>query len=175
MKSKKLKKINDNYEVIFSSSNINFVKLSTDLVQDYLKMIGDPYNARFIFYTDVNISLEDEINYVNSKLKSKEFIFSMLEKKTDKFIGNIELKNIKKGTAEFGICITYAMQDKHYGSEAIRKFLDYSFEEFNLDRIYLKVFPDNLRAIHVYEKIGFKRYDRRDNDVYMEIKNSNKR
>ena len=39
MKSKKLKKINDNYEVIFSSSNINFVKLSTDLVQDYLKMI----------------------------------------------------------------------------------------------------------------------------------------
>ena len=175
MKSKELKKSNDKYEVIFSSSNINFVKLSSDLVQDYLKMVGDPYVARFIFYNDVNITEEDEIKYVNSKLKSKDFIFSMLEKKTNKFIGNIELKNVKKTNAELGVCITYSMQDKHYGSEAIRKFLDYSFEKFKLEKIYLKVFPDNLRAIHVYEKIGFKRYDRRDNDVYMMIKNMNKK
>ena len=175
MKSKKLKNSSDNYEVIFSSNNINFVRLSCDLVNDYLKMVGDPYNARFIFYNDVNITEEEEIEYINKKLKNKDFIFSMLDKKTNEFIGNIELKNIKKSVAEFGICITYTMQDKHYGSEAIRKFLDYSFEKFKLDKIYLKVFPDNLRAIHVYEKIGFKRYDRRDNDVYMEIKNSNKK
>ena len=33
--------------------------------------------------------------------------------------------------------------------------LIHGFETLNLNRIYLYVFETNLRAIHVYEKLGF--------------------
>lgn len=43
-----------------------------------------------------------------------------------------------------------------YGTEALRLAVNYGFEEANLHRIELGVFDFNPRAIHVYEKIGFK-------------------
>lgn len=64
------------------------------------------------------------------------------------------------------------MQDKHFGSEAIPAFIKYCFSVLGLERIFLKVFPDNHRAIHVYEKTGFQIYNRTEKDIYMEMRNS---
>jgi RimJ/RimL family protein N-acetyltransferase len=44
-----------------------------------------------------------------------------------------------------------------YGSEAMRLMVDYGFRVLKLHRIELDVFTFNPRAVHVYEKIGFKR------------------
>src|SRR5215207_1194559 len=44
-----------------------------------------------------------------------------------------------------------------YGSEAMRLMVDYGFRTLKLHRIELDVFTFNPRAVHVYEKIGFKR------------------
>lgn len=41
------------------------------------------------------------------------------------------------------------------GTEAIRLLLAFGFDELNLNRIELEVYDFNLRAIHVYEKLGF--------------------
>jgi RimJ/RimL family protein N-acetyltransferase len=46
---------------------------------------------------------------------------------------------------------------KGLGSEALRLMLDYGFGALNLHRISLGVYAFNARAIHVYEKLGFKR------------------
>ncbi len=43
------------------------------------------------------------------------------------------------------------------GTEALRLMLNYGFETLNLHRISLGVYAFNPRAIHVYEKLGFKR------------------
>ena len=93
----------------------------------------------------------------------------MLEKRTGAFIGNIELLHIENGSAELGIAITAAMQEKGYGTEAIPAMVQYGMDTLGLRRIFLKVFPDNDRAIHVYEKCGFREYDRTADDVFMEI------
>lgn len=45
---------------------------------------------------------------------------------------------------------------KGYGTEAMRLAVDYGFKQGNLHRISLGVYDFNPRAIHVYEKIGFK-------------------
>ena len=47
--------------------------------------------------------------------------------------------------------------------------IEYGFNEGGFRRIYLSVYIDNPRAIHVYEQCGFKEYDRTDVDVFMEI------
>lgn len=44
-----------------------------------------------------------------------------------------------------------------YGSKAMRLAVDYGFKVLKLHRISLGVFAFNPRAIHVYEKLGFKR------------------
>ncbi|NMC13826.1 MAG: GNAT family N-acetyltransferase [Chloroflexi bacterium] len=42
-----------------------------------------------------------------------------------------------------------------YGSEAVRMLLKHGFNTLNLNRVFLRVFEDNPRAIHAYEKVGF--------------------
>lgn len=43
-----------------------------------------------------------------------------------------------------------------YGSEALLLMLDHAFGGLNLHRVELGVFEFNPRALHVYEKLGFK-------------------
>jgi RimJ/RimL family protein N-acetyltransferase len=44
---------------------------------------------------------------------------------------------------------------KGYGTDAMRVFMRYAFEEWNLHRLSLRVFGFNRRAIRSYEKCGF--------------------
>jgi RimJ/RimL family protein N-acetyltransferase len=46
------------------------------------------------------------------------------------------------------------------GSEATRLLLRYGFEDLNLDRIWLRVYASNSRAIHLYQKLGFQQEGR---------------
>lgn len=76
------------------------------------------------------------------------------------------------------------MQGKGLGTEAIKAFLDYLFNTFNLDRVILVVFSENKNAIDCYNYIGFKEYKRDEavgvidnkvvDDIYMEIKRPRK-
>ena len=157
---------------VFESENIFFVRVSDSLVPDYLAMVNDvEHVARLIGLSRRSepITAEQERRWVQKKLAEDATVFSMLEKTTGTFIGNIELLHIENGSAELGIAITAAMQEKGYGTEAIPAMVQYGMETLGLLRIFLKVYPDNARAIHVYEKCGFREYDRTADDVFMEI------
>ena len=157
---------------VFESENIFFVRVSESLVPDYLAMVNDvEHVARLIGLSRRSepITAEQERRWVQKKLAEDATVFSMLEKTTGTFIGNIELLHIENGSAELGIAITAAMQEKGYGTEAIPAMVQYGMETLGLLRIFLKVYPDNARAIHVYEKCGFREYDRTADDVFMEI------
>ena len=154
---------------LFESENISFTEVSEELIPDYLIMVNDYENVnRFIGALQRTYSEEDEQNWVRGKLKEKAPVFSMIEKETGEYIGNIELMDATAEAGELGIAITAAKQEKGYGTEAIQAFIRYSMDELGLKRIYLRTNPKNSRAIHVYEKCGFKEYDRNDDHVFME-------
>ena len=155
---------------LFESDRISYVAVTELLVKDYLIMVNDIENvARLIGNTSAPVSEEKEIKWVHKKLEEKAALFSMIEKKSGEFIGNIELMDVKDDTAELGIAITAAKQNMGYGTEAVKAASEYGMKTLELKRIFLKVFPDNLRAIHVYEKCGFREYDRTDSDVFMQF------
>ena len=155
---------------IFESENICFVEVSELLVKEYLAMVNDIENvARLIGRGADQISEEKERRWVRGKLEEKAPIFSMIEKKSGRFIGNIELMDVADSAAELGIAITAGMQDRGFGTEAARALVGYGMDRLGLKRIFLKVFPDNARAIRVYEKCGFREYDRSGEDIFMEI------
>jgi RimJ/RimL family protein N-acetyltransferase len=78
--------------------------------------------------------------------------------KTWKLIGTFAFDGIdwRNHSAEFGILIgekTY--WNRGYGTEAVRLLAQHGFKTLNLNRIFLHVFENNLRAIRAYEKAGF--------------------
>ena len=159
-------------DTVFTSQRIRFVSVSESLIADYLAMVNDvEHVARFIGLSRRSepITAEQERRWVQKKLAEDAAVFSMLEKATGAFIGNIELMGVADGTGELGIAITAAMQDRGFGTEAIPAAVRYGMDALGLSRVWLKAFPFNARAIHVYEKCGFREYDRTEEDVFMEV------
>src|SRR5262249_23759045 len=48
-----------------------------------------------------------------------------------------------------------AYWNRGYGTEALRLLLRHGFHTLNLNRVALRVYGNNARAIHAYEKAGF--------------------
>ena len=159
------------YQVVFESENILFVKLNEKLINDYLNMINNPEVASMISHEIHTYTYEDELKWLKLKLQENAICFSMIEKQTGDFIGNIEIMKINNNIGELGITITPKKQNKHYGTEAIKALLKYAFDNLNLDGMELEVFRTNLRAIHCYENVGFKidGKGKTDEDIHMII------
>ena len=157
---------------VFSTPRILFVQVSEELIPDYLVMVNDVENVqRFIggIHEPRDYTEAKEIAWVNYKLSDNSPVFSMLEQSTGRFIGNIEFMSIQDGKAELGIAITAEMQNKGFGTEAIKALLSYGVKRYALNKVVLRARPWNPRALRVYLKCGFTEYDRTENDVFMEI------
>ena len=142
------------YEVIFETERIKFIKVNENYVNEYLKMINDEEVQMFISKKRFNLTYEQELEWVREN-KINNNLFTMIEKDTGDFIGNIEIMEIHDGIGELGIAITRDKQNMHYGQEAINKIKDYAFNELNLDGLELNVYATNPRGIRCYEKAGF--------------------
>ena len=155
---------------IFASERISFVAVSAVLTADYLVMVNDhEHVGRFIGGQHEPYTEEQEKAWVAMKLEERAPVFSMLEKKSGEFIGNIELMDMHDGEGELGIAITAEKQNMGYGTEAVNALLGYAFDCLGLRRVCLRTRPFNARAIRVYQKCGFREYKRDEGHIYMEI------
>ena len=64
--------------IIFESNNIYFVKVSLDLIDDYLKMVNNHEVSKFISLKSRSFTYEDEIKWVENKLNNNNVVFSMI-------------------------------------------------------------------------------------------------
>lgn len=81
-----------------------------------------------------------------------------IEDEEGRVIGDLVLDHIcwRKKEAELRIRIgEKEYWDQGYGSAALREVLSEAFTQLGLDRVYLRVYAFNLRAIHCYKKVGF--------------------
>lgn len=77
----------------------------------------------------------------------------------NKLIGSCQLHSINSvhRTAELQIRIGEVEERGHgFGTQAVQLLLDFAFKDLNLRRVYLHVFANNIPAIRIYEKKGFK-------------------
>lgn len=80
-----------------------------------------------------------------------------IRNETGELIGTVGLRNLnfRAGQGTLGIIIRADSVGKGYGTDAILSVLRYAFESLGLRRVLLDVAENNLRAQHVYEKLGF--------------------
>ncbi len=86
-----------------------------------------------------------------------------------RLIGGVGLEDTspENRSAVLGIAIgDKAYWDGGYGSDTMRTVCRFGFETMNLHRIELEVYVSNERAIHVYEKVGFRIEGRRRDALY---------
>lgn len=160
-------------EKVFESENLYYVKVNRELINDYLNMINDREIRKLISDKSfVEITYDQELEWVNEKLNNNSVVFSIIEKETNEFVGNIELMNIRSNIGELGISISSNKQNKHYGTESIKAMINYIYENKIVEELDLNVFNFNERAIHCYEKIGFVKdgIGITENDIHMKYK-----
>ena len=59
-------------------------------------------------------------------------------------------------SAEFGIFIGEKQYwSQGFGTEAVQLLMQHGFDTLNLNRVFLRVYETNKRAIRAYEKVGF--------------------
>ncbi len=101
---------------------------------------------------------EEERWYEGIQKSEKRKIFAIQAGK--RYIGNISLENIdyRNRKATLGIMIgELGYWNRGYGTDAIKTSLSLAFNEMNLHKVYLYVFPSNKRAIRCYKKCGFEK------------------
>lgn len=147
----------NNYEIVFESDNIIYIKMSELLIDEYLNMYNNEEIQRSLFKK--LYSHEEILNWIKKQLGNKRsYLFSMIEKITGEYIGNVEIIPTNKDkVGEISISVIPSKQNKHFGSEAIKNTLKYAFEVLNFEGMELYVYTNNLKAIRCYENAGFKK------------------
>lgn len=86
----------------------------------------------------------------------------------DNYLGTISLKNVDNinKNAEYAISLRKSSIGKGVSKYATEQILSFGFEKLGLNKIYLNVYSDNIRAIKFYEKIGFKYEGEFINHIY---------
>ena len=92
------------------------------------------------------------LNY--EKIKELENIFSIFN--YDEFIGVIQKVSVEKDNIHIGrFVLEPEKTGLGFGTAALRKFMDFIFEDTDIKSISLSVFDFNQNAKRVYEKLGF--------------------
>lgn len=79
---------------------------------------------------------------------------------TGRPVGELELANLNRraGSVEVRICVgERESRGQGYGREALSLALRFAFVTWRLRSIYLRVYTENGRAIHLYERLGFRK------------------
>lgn len=140
-----------------------------DASEKYISWLNDPGVNQFLGLTKdkaitEKITIEDLRDFIIAKMDKNCYFMGIFLKGTNEHIGNIKLEYmIINGKATWGIGLLIG--EKQYwnqgiGTEAVRLMLDYAFKELGISEVILAVKAENKGAIRVYEKVGFRLYDK---------------
>jgi RimJ/RimL family protein N-acetyltransferase len=98
--------------------------------------------------------------FINYQINNKVYIWAIIDKLLNAHIGNIKIDPINDlhKYGEYGILIgNKNYWGKGFASEASLEVLNYFFRDNNhLRKINLGVVENNIEAIKLYQKLGFK-------------------
>jgi RimJ/RimL family protein N-acetyltransferase len=141
-----------------------------DLIQ-YLGWLQDVHNNSFIQSARVDYRMEELVNFIDSiNSNSDALLLGLFLRKESHFIGTLKVEPIdySAGSAWLGIMIgNPKFRGLGYGREAMEKVLSYLFDFLKLQAVYLGVDLENLSAINLYKKLGFREYELNANSMFM--------
>lgn len=100
------------------------------------------------------------MNFIQSAsydIKEGTSIHFAITNTEDEYLGTISLKelDLESLNAEYAIVLRKDAQGKGYAKEATLQLLEKGFDEYGLERVYLNVLSDNIKAQELYKRCGF--------------------
>lgn len=143
------------------TSRLTLEKLSIAHLSDaYVAWMNDPEVYCFL-ETGGDYSKEELKDYLTQVENQPNLLFwAIIRKDNCQHIGNIKIDPVNKrhGIAEYGILMGDRQSwGKGYAREASEAVIDYCFSELKLRKINLGVVEDNLAAVGLYDRLGFKK------------------
>lgn len=137
-----------------------------DSFENYLSWMQNEKSNPFIQGVNVDLNTQDLVEYVSQKNVSESALLLGIFVIADgTHIGNIKLEPIHpRKSATIGILIgEESWRGKGVGFEVISRVLEFCFADLDLESVELGVSKNNLRAIHLYSRLGFIESDQEPN------------
>lgn len=134
--------------------------ITRDDLSFFVEWFNDPEVTRGLMHY-LPFSMEDEETWYESMRQNPKeehpFMIEICSEEGWEPIGDCGLFGIdwRIRQAEFGIVVGAKQHwNKGYGTEALNLILQHGFNTLNLNRIFLRVYENNPRAMRSYEKAG---------------------
>ena len=150
-----------------SGKRIFLSPMSEEDVENYTVWMNDREITDNLGSSTMVFSEEAERGWIEEN--SGEYQFAIIERESGEIIGNCGIQAVTHTfqRAELGLFIgEEEKRNQGYGKEVLSLLLEYCFDTLNLHNVMLKVFSFNERAIHTYNRVGFKEIGRRREAYY---------
>ena len=162
------------YELLYK--NVYICPLKRENIEKLRNWRNDASNTKYlrkIPYITKQMQSEWFETYLSNK---NEIVFEIHEKNDlNRMVGSLSLYNFRDNSVEFGKILIGDKEahGKRVGQNALIASLIVAFKSLNVSMIHLDVFPDNIPAKCIYERVGFsvigERANNGMNELYMEI------
>ena len=129
-----------------------------------LEILRKLNNDESTYLNLLNIDFIDEENQLNwwknlHKNKNDKRYVICNQNDQNEIIGRLRIQNINynHNNCEVGLDIYPEYRGKGYGVKSYEMLLDFLFNQFNMNMVYLKVADFNPKAMKLYKKVGFKK------------------
>ena len=128
------------------------------MLLEYLKQVGGETDNLTFGAEGLPFSVESEAEFISGMEKSCDNIM-LLAKSDEKIVGCASLSRLPrrmKHRGDFAISVAKEYWNRGIGSQLLDSVIDFA-KKNDFEIIDLQVRSDNLRAIGLYEKYGFKK------------------
>jgi len=97
-------------------------------------------------------------DFIDHSIGDENNLHYAIADEQDVYLGTISLKAINRvdKNAEYAIALRKSVIGTGIASFATKSIIEIAFNELKLNKVYLNVLAENVRAIRFYEKFGFK-------------------
>ncbi|HSP47737.1 MAG TPA: GNAT family N-acetyltransferase [Clostridiaceae bacterium] len=155
-----------------SGHKVYLRKLDMEHMEAYWTTLKESSIESMVFTGTQQIFNRTDIegSFENVSKDASRIDFLIFAQERDELVGEVVISDMDRINRSAGLRIAINDKDnfsRGFGTEALILALNYGFGMYNLHRIELEVLAFNDRAIHTYEKVGFKREGiRRDASYY---------
>ncbi len=139
-------------------NNVMLRRITIEDTDNIIKWKNKP-EVKKNFCIQDDLTREVHLKWFANKIQTGEVEqFIIIDRTTNTPVGSTYLRDIdmKNKKAEFGIFIGEdSARNKGIGTDTTKLMLQYAFEKLKLNKVFLRVFANNLAAIKAYEKAGF--------------------
>lgn len=145
----------------------------TDL--EIFKRYRNNYEDSINYRTVKPLTSENQKKYWTEIINNdKHIVFTILEKSSQKVIGEIRVSNISQyHSSEIGLFLAPEYRKKGFASEAMQLFLQFIFGRANINRIEAQIASTNASSIRFFEKNKFIREGILRENTYYNFKYQN--